>query len=119
MKKNNAAILLNCFVYPGAGHLKLKHSVRGAVFIGITTITCAYLMLWIVREGRSIMTEMVENGASMTTLLGSVSDIKESLYSAPTPVIQYSLVIIVATWIFSIIDIIYLVKKNKVEPDTD
>ncbi len=117
MSDNTIAVLLNCFAYPGSGHIKLGHRSRGIAFICVATSAAAFLMFFIIQQAYGVIFEMQSQGASIIAILAQSHAIQESLYSSPNPIIKYSLLTLLVSWALSMIDIIYLINKHKNKPD--
>ncbi len=115
MNKNKMALILNGFVFPGAGQVHLDHTRRGLIFIGTTLLIVIYLVIWIVQQFYQIILDMKMRGDSVLDILKLVPVIEESLYNTPAPTVKYLLITLLVIWLVAIIDIFYLIRKKAVQ----
>ena len=100
-------VLLSGLVFPGIGHLALKHYLRASILIIATLIALSAIVTVTVRHTLSV----VESGA-IPLEAGAITElVSSSISSADNSIIDYSLLVVVACWLVGIIDSYRLAKS--------
>ncbi len=99
-------VLLSGLVFPGIGHLVLKHYLRGSTLIISTLIALSAIVTVIVRHTLSV----IDSGA-VPLDAGAITElVSHSVSSADNLIINYSMFVVVACWLVGMIDSYRLAK---------
>ncbi len=100
-------VLLSGLIFPGIGHLVLKHNLRASALIISTLIALSVIVTVLVRHTLSV----VESGA-IPPEAGAIAElVSSSINSTDNLIINYSLLVVVACWFVGIIDSYRLAKS--------
>lgn len=65
MKRQSKALLLSALVFPGAGHLYLKHTLRGVTLMGLTTAGMAFILVRLMTRAMALVEDMLRGGGPL------------------------------------------------------
>lgn len=65
MKRRSKALLLSALVFPGAGHLFLKHYLRGATLMGLTAAGLAVILVRLMTRAMVLVEDMQKGGGPL------------------------------------------------------
>ena len=100
-------MLLSGLVFPGIGHLVLKHYLRASVLIIATLIALSAIVTVLVRHTLNV----IDSGA-VPVDAGAIAElVSSSIGSTDNSIINYSLLVVVACWFVGIIDSYRLAKS--------
>lgn len=116
MKKYIKTTLLSAFVFPGAGHLYLKHYIPGIILISTTGAGVFYVIYTLIQTALSIV-DKIQTGAvppditAISQLLLNRSDASESfLFNMAT-------IVVMICWIIGIIDSYRIARRQDQQHD--
>ena len=99
-------VLLSGLVFPGIGHLVLKHYIRASVLIIATLIALSAIVTVTVRHTLSV----IDSDAILLDVGAMTELVSNSISSADNSIINYSFLVVVACWLVGIIDSYRLAK---------
>lgn len=103
MTKSTKAALLSGLIFPGAGHMFLKHYVRGSILILAALISTTVIVTVIVQQALAIIDRISSGEVAIET--GAIADmVSSSTHGAESPMANISLVVLLVCWLFGIID---------------
>ena len=111
MNRSLKAVLLSGLIFPGSGHLYLKHLKRGYMIL-IVAISClAIVVVNTVNQALSIVEKLQKEGGAVdinraTELVTQASQNSDQLLN------QIAIILLIACWFFGIIDSYRLGNKN-------
>ena len=99
-------VLLSGLIFPGIGHLVLKHNLRASALIISTLIALSAIVTVTVRHTLNVVNSGVIplEADALTELVSS------SMSSADNLIINYSMLVVVACWLVGMIDSYRLAK---------
>ncbi|NOX68078.1 MAG: hypothetical protein GXP15_02740 [Gammaproteobacteria bacterium] len=103
MKKSTKSALLSALVFPGLGHLLLKHYLRGSILIVVALTASTAIVTIVVRQALAIIDQIslgdnpVDVGSVVTMASNSTSD-------SASVIVNLSAIVLGLCWLFGIID---------------
>lgn len=103
MKKSSKAALLSALIFPGVGHLVLKQYLRGSVLVLVAFAAFSVAVDRAYQRALTVVDRILAGDVPADT--GSIADMVSSSTSGADSVIDNAAVIVlVACWLFAIID---------------
>ncbi|MCH8278085.1 MAG: hypothetical protein IIC12_04040 [Proteobacteria bacterium] len=103
MTKPLKVVLLSGLVFPGIGHLVLKHYLRGSVLIILTLLAFSAIVTVAVRRVLSVVDSI--NSGEIPVESGAITElVSNSISSADNLIVNISLIVVGACWVVGIID---------------
>jgi hypothetical protein len=103
MKKTSTAVLLSTLVYPGSGHLYLKHYIQGLVLVAISTMALYFLLLTTVEIAQGISDQILLGEISLD-FIKITEMISTQLENRDTQVINWATYSFFICWLIGIVD---------------
>jgi len=113
MKKSLKGALLSGLIFPGAGQLWLKHTVRGIGFIIAVALSLAVIVMKVAGQALAML-EKIESEGGAVDLLAIVNSANASSYHDAA--IKYATLALLLSWVASIADA-YLLGQKKDQED--
>lgn len=108
MSKAVTAGLLSALVAPGSGHLYLKHTLSGCVFLAIALLTLTSLLLPILAMAQDIAREVQSGGLDIAAITNEVSQ-RSADIAAKTAGNGY---LFILCWFIALVDSIRLGRRQ-------
>ena len=97
------ASLLSGLVFPGLGHIILKHYKRGVALVVVTLVLMAFFMYYAVNQALQILDRIVVEGGAID--MKAVSDIAiRTGTTSGSIVLNLLLMLLVGCWLFGLVD---------------
>jgi len=103
MKRSTKAALLSGLIYPGIGHMVLKHYLRGSVLMFSALIASATLINAAIQRAQSIV-DRINSGEIPLDNVTIAELVTSSSHGADSPAMDISLLVLSACWLIGIID---------------
>jgi len=103
MKRSAKAALLSALVFPGVGHIVLRHHVRGSVLILLALVASSAIISRVYQQALTLV-DRINSGdvpADAETIMRMVS---ESASYSNSLFENYAVIILGVCWLFGIID---------------
>ncbi len=110
MNQSTKAALLSGLIFPGVGQISVGHIKRGWFIIAVVCLYLYLIISEIIHKMYSAIAEMQESGAAMDTEAVSKMTSDVMSFSANT-YLNVVLILLIVTWIVSVIDAYILGKK--------
>lgn len=103
MRKSTTAMILSALVFPGAGHLYLKHVGRGITLIAIS-LACLWILVDRVMQQASMVLETLESeGGALDA--GRLSDlITQTSNSSGSTAVTVATLVLAGCWVAGVVD---------------
>ena len=112
MKKPLKAILLNAFVFPGAGHFLYKYPISGAIFAIAFMIPLGIIFSTVIIKTNELILQ-IQNGLIPLDIYSITTSVNQ-LVASETQTLNIYTYIMMGSWLLRIIDI-YRVSRTKKE----
>lgn len=109
MKKSTKAVLLSLLVFPGAGHLYLKHGLRAIAFLLPALLAVVYIFNQAMDEANRIVGQFA---AGTTALDPAAITAQLEQSSGNTTLANVASAVMLICWIGSAIDAWYLARRQ-------
>ena len=103
MKKSKKAALMSALLFPGIGHIYLKHYVRGITLIS-ASLLALYYYISISFEKAMEITDKIRQGIVSLDVAEIEGLIAEQTTGAEAQILNMAMVAIVICWLIGIID---------------
>jgi uncharacterized membrane protein YhaH (DUF805 family) len=112
MKSFLTAALLSAFVFPGVGHLYLKQTRRGLVIFLLALGSVVFLIGSLALTAIRLLDRIAADSGGASPELKRISELVVSQGVVATPWQSAVFYLLVGVWLFAIVDVIRLAKKN-------
>ncbi len=102
MKPSSKAAILSAFVFPGVGHISLKHYISGGIIIAIAAVATIIILSNIMGLAWDIA-HQIESGEMTFDLLAITEMVREASYNGSTTV-SLATTALIGSWLVSVID---------------
>lgn len=110
MNQSVKAALLSALIFPGVGQISLGHKKRGWLIIAFIAVILYLIINEVMKIAYTVIEDMQKNGATMD--IETISNTTSGLIGfSDNMFLNILLVVLLATWIISIIDVYRLDKK--------
>jgi hypothetical protein len=109
MKKSFKAILASALIYPGLGHLLLKHYIQGLLIIASFSLPLWFMLSDVITKTNEVITQ-VQNGQVSLNSNAIAEAINHSSGADMQTLSIYSYVML-AVWIIGILDVYRITRK--------
>ena len=107
MNKAMQALLWAALIFPGAGHLFLKHIPRGIALVTISLLSLVVLLFRVMHHAHGVVEQALADGAlDLTRIVGQTLQA-----TAVDHVLQAALWVLALCWLFGMVDAYRLGKK--------
>jgi len=111
MTRSAKAALLSGLVFPGLGHLVLKHYFRGAVLIVLAVIAISIVVNAAVKQALFVVERI--SGGEITADVGEITQmIANSTAGGQESILNIAILVFAGCWVFGIVDSCRLGKKQ-------
>lgn len=103
MKTSTKAALLSALVFPGTGHLYLKHFLPGVVLLGSSLAALAYIVANAVDSAMQIA-EQIQRGDGPVDIAGVTELLSQHSAAADGHRLDVATIVLLVAWLFGIFD---------------
>jgi hypothetical protein len=109
MKKSLKAALLSGLIFPGVGQFWLKHALRGSALVAAVSASLAVIVVKVSQQAFAIL-EKIESEGGAVDLVAIANAANAS--SATDGAIKIATLVLVASWVVSMVDAYVLGSKK-------
>jgi hypothetical protein len=103
MKRSTKAVLFSGLIFPGLGHMVLKQYVRGSILMLATLIALAVIVKVATEQALAVIDSMASGEIPVDT--GAMTElVSNSVSSADSSMVNYSLLVILVCWLIGMVD---------------
>ena len=103
MTRSTKAALLSGLIFPGIGHMVLKHYLRGLVLMLSALIATSVIVAELFRRAMTIVDRI--NSGDIPVETGAIVEmVSNSTNGAYSPIVNISVIVLGACWLIGIID---------------
>ena len=103
MTRASKAALLSGLIFPGIGHMVLKHYLRGLVLMFSALIATSVIVAVLFRRAMAIVDRI--NSGDILVETGAIAEmVSNSTNGADSPIVNISVIVLGACWLIGIID---------------
>ena len=111
MSQSMKSALLSALIFPGVGQIASGYKKRGWSFIGVMFVLLYLVMSKIMQQASLVIAEMQKNGTAIN--VEEISKLSSELVSfSDNMVLNAALLLLILTWLVSIVDAYRLGKKE-------
>ncbi len=119
MKKSNKAILLSAFIFPGAGHVFLKHYITASALIILTLAPLYYLFRYLINSALEISNQII-NGEITPDIMKIRELLYQKLANPESEQLDIAIIVLIVIWLISILDSYRIGRtKDRVKKSSD
>ena len=103
MKRSTKAVLFSGLIFPGLGHMVLKQYVRGSILMLAALIALAVIVKVATEQALAVIDSMASGEIPVDT--GAMTElVSNSVSSADSSMVNYSLLVILVCWLIGMVD---------------
>jgi len=103
MKKSTQSALLSGLVFPGIGHLLLKHYLRGSILV-ITALTAATVIVTVAVKQALAIIDQISLDELPVDAEGMLVLASHSTSGSASAIVNMSVIVLGLCWLFGIVD---------------